>query len=83
MINVHIIKAMEIDLDPEKAVLNPINLRKHDMNANSDPIHEKYKDLDFEGGKPVNEIPALARLQAEQSGKTRIKQTRQARRKRI
>nr|CAA6828802.1 MAG: Unknown protein [uncultured Thiotrichaceae bacterium] len=42
------------------------------MNANSDPIHEKYKDLDFEDGKPVNEIPALAQLQAEQSGKTRI-----------
>ena len=42
------------------------------MSANSDPIHDKYKDLDFEDGKPVNQIPALARLQAEQGGKTRI-----------
>ena len=42
------------------------------MNANSDPIHEQYKDLDFKDGKSVKEIPALAQLQAEQAGKTRI-----------
>ena len=63
---------MEIEFDPEKAALNPINLRRNDMNANSDPMYEKYKDLDFEEGKPVDEIPALAQLQAEQAGKTRI-----------
>lgn len=42
------------------------------MNANSDPMHEKYKDLNFEDGKSVREIPALYQLQSEHSAKTRI-----------
>ncbi|MEZ5534154.1 MAG: BrnA antitoxin family protein [Thiolinea sp.] len=42
------------------------------MNANSDPLYEKYKDLDFADGKSVAETPALAQLQAERGGKTRI-----------
>lgn len=29
-------------------------------------------DYDFTGAKPVSEVPALARLRAEQTGKTRI-----------
>ncbi|NEV65035.1 BrnA antitoxin family protein [Thiorhodococcus minor] len=42
------------------------------MNANSDPDYDRYADLDFEDAKPVSEVPALAQLQAEQGGKSRI-----------
>lgn len=42
------------------------------MNANSDPEYARYADLDFDDAKPVSEIPALARLQAEKGGKSRI-----------
>jgi uncharacterized protein (DUF4415 family) len=42
------------------------------MNSNSDPLFEQYADLDFSNAKPVSAIPALARLQAEQGGKSRI-----------
>ena len=42
------------------------------MNNNSDPLFEQYADLDFADAKPVSAIPALARLQAEQGGKSRI-----------
>jgi uncharacterized protein (DUF4415 family) len=42
------------------------------MNNNSDPLYNQYADMDFGDAKPVAEVPALARLQAEQGGKTRI-----------
>jgi uncharacterized protein (DUF4415 family) len=42
------------------------------MNNNSDPIYNQYADMDFSEAKPVAEIPALAQLQAERGGKTRI-----------
>ena len=42
------------------------------MSNNSDPLFEQYADLDFADAKPVSAIPALARLQAEQGGKSRI-----------
>jgi hypothetical protein len=42
------------------------------MNAISDPDYARYADLDLEDAKPVSDIPALAQLQAEQGGKTRI-----------
>ena len=42
------------------------------MNNNSDPLYKQYADLDFSDAKPVAEIPALAQLQAEQGGKSRI-----------
>ncbi|HRY14944.1 MAG: BrnA antitoxin family protein [Candidatus Competibacteraceae bacterium] len=42
------------------------------MNNNSDPLFEQYADLDFADAKPVSAIPALAQLQAEQGGKSRI-----------
>ncbi|CAA6819946.1 MAG: Unknown protein [uncultured Thiotrichaceae bacterium] len=42
------------------------------MNNNTDKIYNKYKDLDFEDAKSVDKIPALAKLQAETNGKTRI-----------
>lgn len=42
------------------------------MNDNSDPLFERYADLDFADAKPVSAIPALARLQAEWSDKSRI-----------
>jgi len=42
------------------------------MKSSSDPIHEKYSGLDFSDALPVSEVPALARLQAEHGGKTRI-----------
>jgi uncharacterized protein (DUF4415 family) len=42
------------------------------MSNNSDPLFEKFKDCDFTDAKPVSDMPALAKLQAEQAGKTRI-----------
>ncbi len=42
------------------------------MNNNTDNIYNTYKDHDFKDAKPVAEIPALAKLQAEASGKSRI-----------
>ncbi|MEO8331716.1 MAG: BrnA antitoxin family protein [Gallionella sp.] len=42
------------------------------MKNNSDPIYKKHKDIDFADAKPVSSVPALARLQAESGGKTRI-----------
>ena len=42
------------------------------MSNNSDPLFDRYAELDFSDAKPVSEIPALARLQAEQGGKSRI-----------
>ncbi len=42
------------------------------MNNNSDPLFNQYADLDFSDAKSVTEVPALAQLQAEQGGKSRI-----------
>lgn len=42
------------------------------MSNSSGPLHDCYADLDFTDAKPVGDIPALARLQAEAGGKTRI-----------
>ncbi len=42
------------------------------MNNNSDPLFDRYANLDFSDAKPVSEIPALVRLQAEQGNKSRI-----------
>ena len=42
------------------------------MNNNSDTEYLRYKRMDFTEAKPVSDIPALARLQAAQSGKSRI-----------
>jgi len=42
------------------------------MNNSSDPLYDRLKDLDFSDAKPVSAVPALARLQAEQGGKSRI-----------
>lgn len=42
------------------------------MKNNSDPEYKKHKNTDFADAKPVSAIPALAKLQAESGGKTRI-----------
>ena len=42
------------------------------MNNNSDPLFDRYAEMDFSDAKPVSEIPALAQLQAEHGGKSRI-----------
>ena len=42
------------------------------MNNNSDPTFNQYADMDFSTAKPVKDTPALAKLQAAQSGKSRI-----------
>jgi hypothetical protein len=34
------------------------------MNNSSDPIFDRYADLDFTDARPVAEVPALSRLQA-------------------
>ncbi|WGZ95840.1 MAG: BrnA antitoxin family protein [Candidatus Thiothrix putei] len=42
------------------------------MQTNSDDMYDKFKDYDFADAKPVEKIPALAKLQAESGGKSRI-----------
>lgn len=42
------------------------------MSSSSDPLFNRYQDEDFADARPVAEIPALAQLQAEQVGKSRI-----------
>jgi uncharacterized protein (DUF4415 family) len=42
------------------------------MSNNSDPMFDRYADMDFTDAKPVTQVPALARLQAEHGGKSRI-----------
>lgn len=42
------------------------------MSNSSDPLFNRYADMDFAEAKPVAEVPALARLQAERGGKSRI-----------
>jgi uncharacterized protein (DUF4415 family) len=42
------------------------------MNNNSDSLHDHYADPDFSDAKPVSQIPALAKLQAEHGHKSRI-----------
>jgi uncharacterized protein (DUF4415 family) len=42
------------------------------MNNSSDPLFERYGDMDFTDAKPVSAVPAPARLQADSGGKTRI-----------
>jgi uncharacterized protein (DUF4415 family) len=77
---------MQNEFDPEKARLNPHNHEgvpfdeakvallnlKGRMSNNSDPTFKQYADMDFSTAKPVKDIPALAKLQAAQGGKSRI-----------
>jgi uncharacterized protein (DUF4415 family) len=42
------------------------------MKTNSDPMYKKLKNTDFVDAWPVSSVPALAKLQAEAGGKTRI-----------
>ncbi len=42
------------------------------MSNNSDPMFDRYADMDFTDAKPVTQVPALAKLQAEHGGKSRI-----------
>ena len=42
------------------------------MKNSSDTMHNKYKDMDFADAKPVSAVSALAKLQKESGGKTRI-----------
>ena len=42
------------------------------MSNNSDPLFNRYAETVFSNAKPVSDIPALVRLQAEHGGKSRI-----------
>ena len=42
------------------------------MNNSSDPLFDQYLNMDFSDAKPVSQIPALAKLQAEQGNKSRV-----------
>jgi uncharacterized protein (DUF4415 family) len=42
------------------------------MSNNSDPLFDRYANLDFSDAKPVGAVPALAHLQAEHGGKSRV-----------
>ncbi len=49
-----------------------INLNGDVMNSNSEPLFNQYADMDFTDAKRSGEIPALAQLQTEHGGKSRI-----------
>lgn len=42
------------------------------MSNNSDPLFDRYGNIDFSNAKPVAAVPALAGLQAEHGGKSRV-----------
>ncbi len=42
------------------------------MNNNSDPMFDRYANLDFADAMPVSEIPALAQLQSERGTESQI-----------
>ena len=42
------------------------------MSNNSDPLFDRYAEMDFSDAQPVSKIPALMQLQAEHGGKSRI-----------
>lgn len=42
------------------------------MSNSSDPLHDRYVNMNFSDARPVDAVPALARLQAEQGNKTRV-----------
>lgn len=42
------------------------------MKNSFDDIYEKMKNMSFKGAKPVKDIPALAKLQAERLAKQRV-----------
>ena len=42
------------------------------MKNSSDAMYNKHKGMDFADAKPVSAVPALAKLQTESGGKTRI-----------
>ena len=42
------------------------------MSNNSDPLFDRYANIDFSDAKPVAAIPALVQLQAEHGGKSRV-----------
>lgn len=42
------------------------------MSNNSDPLFDRYANIDFSDAKPVSAVPALAKLQAEHGGKSRV-----------
>ncbi len=42
------------------------------MSNNSDPLFDRYASMDFSDAKPVAAVPALAKLQAEHGGKSRV-----------
>ncbi len=42
------------------------------MSNNSDPLFERYAEMDFTDARPVAEVPALAKLQAAHGRKSRI-----------
>ena len=63
---------MEIEFDPAKAAINPVNHEGVTFEEAKAVLLDPFKDDDFEDAKPVAGIPALAKLQAESGGKTRI-----------
>lgn len=42
------------------------------MSNNFDPLFDRYTSMDFSDAKPVSAVPALAKLQAEHGGKSRV-----------
>ena len=42
------------------------------MSNNSDPLFDRYEKIDFKNAMPVKDVPALVKLQAKGTNKSRI-----------
>lgn len=42
------------------------------MSNNSESLFDRYANIDFNDARPVSAVPALAKLQAEHGGKSRV-----------
>ena len=42
------------------------------MSNSSDPLFDRYANMNFSDARPVSAVPALAELQAENGGKSRV-----------
>jgi uncharacterized protein (DUF4415 family) len=71
-------KFMQIEFDPEKARINPLNHEGVTFDEAKAVLLDPYAltredtDMDFSTAKPVKDTPALTKLQAAQGGKSRI-----------
>ena len=62
----------DVDANGEQRFGKLTNPNGDAMNNSSDPLFDDLVDLDFAEAKPVAEVPALARLQAERGNQSQV-----------